>query len=220
MNGLEAGVIKAVLWDLDGVLVDTAPFHLQAWRELFAGLGKDLSEDEFRRTFGLRNDAILRSLLGELPEERVDELSRRKEAIFRQRISGNVRPMAGAPALLNRLRRAGKRTAIVSSTPRENVEVLLRSLKLEDAFDAIIAAEDVRRGKPDPEGYLLGAERVGVAPQACVVIEDAPGGVEAAKRAGMKCIGLAAKREADDLRLADLTVMSLEDKTVVQFLGV
>jgi len=220
MSGPEAGVIRAVLWDLDGVLVDTAPFHLQAWRELFAGLGKDLSEEEFRRSFGLRNDAILRSLLGELSEERVDELSRRKEAIFRQRIRGNVRPIAGAPALLDRLRRAGKRTAIVSSTPRENVEVLLRSLKLEDAFDAIIAAEDVRRGKPDPEGYLLGAERVGVAPQACVVIEDAPGGVEAAKRAGMKCIGLAAKREAADLRLADLTVMSLEDKAVVQFLGV
>jgi beta-phosphoglucomutase family hydrolase len=212
-------VIEAVLWDLDGVLVDTAPVHFLAWRELMAALGRELSEDEFRRGFGLRNDAILRSLLGELPEERVDELSRRKEAMFRDQIRGNVAPIGGAVPLLARLREAGKRTAIVSSTPRENIDVLLHSLGLKVAFDAIVAAEDVTRGKPDPEGYLLAAKSLGVEPQGCVVIEDAPGGVEAAKRAGMKCIGLAAARAPESLARADLVVTSLEDGAVYFLLG-
>jgi len=218
MSRPDGSTIKAVLWDLDGVLVDTAPFHFQAWRQLFAGLGREVGEEEFRRTFGLRNDAILRSTLGELTEARVRELSQRKEAIFRERIKGNVRPMAGAAALLSRLRQAGLKTAIVSSTPRQNVDVLLHSLKLEDAFDIVIAEEDVKRGKPDPEGYLLAAERLGAEPRRCVVIEDAPGGVEAAKRAGMRCIGLAAERAPDSLAEADLVVASLEERAVYPFL--
>ncbi len=213
-------MIKAVLWDLDGVLVDTASFHFEAWRELFADEGKEIGEEEFRRTFGLRNDAILREILGGLPLQRVGELSRRKEELFRAKIAGRIAPTPGVPALLERLRQAGRRMAVVSSAPLQNVEMVLRSLGMEDAFEVIIAEEDASRGKPDPQGYLLAAERLGATPKECVVVEDAPGGVEAAKRAGMRCIGLAAKRAPDDLRQADLTVTSLEDKTVAQFLGV
>jgi beta-phosphoglucomutase len=153
---------KAVLWDLDGVLVDTAAHHFQAWRRLFHELGRDLSEEDFRRTFGLRNDAILRTLLGDLPQEEVARLSRRKEEIYRQGIAGGLAPMPGVLELLRRLQRRGRGLAIVSSTPRENVDVALRSLGLSGLFDTIIAEEDVRRGKPDPEGYLLAAERLGM----------------------------------------------------------
>ena len=101
-------MIKAVLWDLDGVLVDTGLFHFEAWRELFAGEGKEISEKEFRRTFGLRNDAILRDILGDLPPQKVAELSRRKEEMFREKIGGRITPMPGVSALLERLRRARK----------------------------------------------------------------------------------------------------------------
>ena len=83
---------RAVLWDMDGVLVDTAPFHYQAWRELFSGVGKDLSDEEFRRTFGLRNDDILRANLGDMPRGRLTELGRRKEELFREAIRGKVQP--------------------------------------------------------------------------------------------------------------------------------
>jgi beta-phosphoglucomutase family hydrolase len=213
-------VIKAVLWDLDGVLVDTASFHFEAWRELFAGEGKDIGEEEFRRTFGLRNDAILREILGGLPRQRVEELSRRKEELFRAKIAGRITPTPGVPALLERLRQTGRRMAVVSSAPRQNVEMVLHGLGIEDAFDVIVAEEDASRGKPDPQGYLLAAERLGAAPEECAVVEDAPGGVEAAKRAGMRCIGLAAKRALDALAGADLVVQSLEEEQVYRFFGI
>jgi len=213
-------VIGAVLWDMDGVLVDTAPFHYQAWRALFAGLGKDLSDEEFRRTFGLRNDDILRANLGDMPPERLRELGRRKEELFREAIRGKVQPLPGAVALVRRLRESGVKTAVVSSAPRQNVETLLDALGISDGFDALVAEEDAERGKPDPQGYLVAAERLGERPEDCVVIEDAPGGVEAAKRAGMRCIGLAAGREPDALACADVVVAGLEDDAVYSYLGI
>jgi beta-phosphoglucomutase family hydrolase len=217
---LEKNVIAAVLWDMDGVLVDTAPFHYQAWRRLFEGVGKDLGEDEFRSTFGLRNDDILRSILGDMPAERLREMGLRKEELFREAIRGRVTPLPGAVPLLRRLRNAGVKTAVVSSAPRLNVETLLDALGLADAFDTLVAEEDAERGKPDPQGYLVASERLRVAPQECVVVEDAPGGVEAAKRAGMRCIGLAAGREPDALARADLVVAGLDDDAVYSFLGI
>ncbi|MDI6858466.1 MAG: HAD family phosphatase [Dehalococcoidia bacterium] len=211
---------EAVLWDLDGVLADTAPYHFQAWRELFRREGKEISEDDFVRTFGLRNAAILRDILGELPEERVEELARAKEELFRSAISRGMRANPGALPLLERLREAGKKMAIVSSAPRQNVETILDSLGARPYFDTLIAEEDAPRGKPDPQGYLLAAERLGVPPERCVVIEDAPGGVEAAKRASMRCIGLAAGRAPETLREADIVVRSLGESEVYSFLGV
>jgi beta-phosphoglucomutase family hydrolase len=210
---------KAVLWDLDGVLVDTAAHHFRAWRTLFRELGRDLSEEDFRRTFGLRNDAILRTLVGDLPREEAARLSRHKEELYRQGIAEGLEPMPGVVELLHRLQRRGRGLAIVSSTPRENVDVALRSLGLTGLFDTVVAEEDVRRGKPNPEGYLLAAERLGMMPSECVVIEDAPGGVEAARRAGMRCVGLAADRPERELAKADLVVRSLEDAVVAAFLG-
>ena len=213
-------MIRAVLWDMDGVLVDTAPFHYRAWRELFASQGKGLTEDEFRKTFGLRNDGILTENLGEMPPERLRELGRRKEELFRAAIRGNVQPLPGAVELIRRLRGSDVKMAVVSSAPRENVDTLLEALGLSNAFDTIVAEEDAERGKPDPQGYLVAAQRLNELPEDCVVIEDAPGGVEAAKRAGMRCIGLAAERPRDVLARADLVVGSLEDREVYSFLGI
>jgi beta-phosphoglucomutase len=211
---------KAVLWDLDGVLVDTAPFHFQAWQELFRSVGKGFADGDFRRTFGLRNDAILRDILGELAPAEEARLARRKEELYRAKADGRVRAMPGAIDLLRRLKQEGWKTAIVSSAPRENVRVLLRSLGLEEMFEAVVAEEDAPRGKPDPQGFLLAAEKLGVAPAECVVIEDAPGGLEAAKSGGMRCIGVTTSRPREALARADLVVDSLEEAAVYSFLGV
>jgi beta-phosphoglucomutase family hydrolase len=211
---------EAVLWDLDGVLVDTAPFHFQAWQELFRSVGKGFDDADFRRTFGLRNDAILRDILGELMPAEEARLAHRKEELYRAKADGRVKAMPGAIGLLRRLRQEGRKTAIVSSAPRENVRVLLRSLGLEKMFEAVIAEEDAPRGKPDPQGFLLAAEKLGVAAAECVVIEDAPGGVEAAKRAGMRCIGVTTSRPREALTSADLVVDSLAEAAVYSFLGV
>jgi beta-phosphoglucomutase-like phosphatase (HAD superfamily) len=109
--------VRAVLWDLDGVLVDSAPFHFQAWRELLASLGWDFREADFRRTFGLRNDAILRGFLGDLPPAEIERLGRRKEELFRRAALGNIVPLPGALALLRLLGERGFKLALVSSTP-------------------------------------------------------------------------------------------------------
>jgi HAD superfamily hydrolase (TIGR01509 family) len=155
-----------------------------------------------------------------MPPERLRELGRRKEELFREAIRGKVQPLPGAVALVRRLRESGVKTAVVSSAPRRNVETLLDALGISDGFDALVAEEDAERGKPDPQGYLVAAERLGERPEDCVVIEDAPGGVEAAKRAGMRCIGLAAGREPDALACADVVVAGLEDDAVYSYLGI
>ena len=209
--------MRAVLWDLDGVLVDSAPFHFQAWRELFASLGRELSEGEFQRTFGLRNDAILRELLGDLPAAEAKRLAARKEELFRRAALGNISSLPGALELLGALREQGLKLALVSSTPYGNIDLILGSLGVEGAFDVIVGEEDVTRGKPDPEGFLLAARRLGVPPDECGVIEDAPAGVEAAKAAGMRCVGVSRGRPRDALAKADVVVESLDDPVAAAF---
>jgi beta-phosphoglucomutase family hydrolase len=211
---------KAVLWDLDGVLVDTLSLHFQAWQELFQSVGKGFADADFRRTFGLRNDAILRDILGELTPAEVERLAQRKEELYRGKIEGRVTAIPGAIDLLRRLQQRGRKIAIVSSTPGENVRVVLRSLRLEGVFEVVVAEEDAPKGKPDPQGFVLAAEKLGVAAGECVVIEDAPGGVKGAKRAGMRCIGLTTSRPREALADADLVVDSLEEGAVYSFLGI
>jgi beta-phosphoglucomutase family hydrolase len=210
--------MKAVLWDLDGVLVDSAPYHRQAWGDVMASQGRELSDAEFQRTFGWRNDAILGYLLGELTPGEMERLAARKEEFFREAARGNIVALPGALALLCLLRERGLKLALVSSTPHANIDLVLSSLGVESAFDVIIGEEDVKRGKPDPEGFLLAAQRLGVEPAECVVIEDAPAGVEAAKRGGMRCVGVSRDRPRDALAKADLVVESLEDPAVRAFL--
>jgi beta-phosphoglucomutase family hydrolase len=208
-------VIEAVLWDLDGVLVDTGRFHYQAWRQLLSELGRSLSEEEFSRTFGLRNDLILRDMLGEVSAEEVTRLSERKEALFRDHAAGRVTPLPGAIELVRRARDEGRRMALVTSTPRANIDFVLEQVGLAGAFDAIVTAEDVSRGKPDPEGCLLAARRLGVMPERCLVIEDAPGGIEAARRAGMHSLAVTTTRPREELTDADAVVDSLNDATAL-----
>jgi HAD superfamily hydrolase (TIGR01509 family) len=210
---------EAVLWDLDGVLVDSTRYHYEAFRQLLAELGRDLAESEFAPLFGLPNDTILRTLLGRLSPDRSRALGARKEHLFRQGIAGRVRALPGAEGLVRRLSASRVPQAIVSSAPRANVQLILRSLGLERAIAAVVGEEDVTRGKPDPEGFLTAATRLGVESDGCVVLEDAPAGLTAAKAAGMSCIGVATTRPAGQLTQADLVVGALDDPAVEAFLG-
>jgi len=210
--------VRAILWDLDGVLVNSMEFHYQAYQEVLASRGKELSREEYlRELIGLRNYVILRRVLGDLSDEEVEALAERKEEAFRRLVAGQVKALPGADQLLRRAKEAGLRQAIVSSTPRANIELMLKSLGLWDIFDAIVGEEDAARGKPDAEGFLLAASRLGVAPPECVVIEDAPEGIAAGMTAGMRCIGVTTTRPAERLEQADLVVESLADERVWAF---
>jgi beta-phosphoglucomutase len=201
---------RAVLWDMDGVLVDSAQYHYIAWREALAREGVDLSYQDFRATFGQRNDTILRRLLGsDLPDADVARIGDLKEARYRQLICDRgIAPLPGVLDWLERLRASGWKQAIASAAPRANVDAILAALGIADYFSAVTSSEDVTRGKPDPQVYLIAAQRLGVPPACCVVIEDAPAGVEGARRAGMRCIGVTSTHPHLD---ADIVVAALSD---------
>ena len=211
-------MIEAVLWDLDGVLVDTARFHFQAWRQLFDELGRSFGEEDFRRTFGLRNDLIFRAELPDTSAEEMERLSEHKEALFRRFAAGTVTPLPGALELVLRAGEGGRRMALVTSTPRANIDFVLGQTGLAEAFETIVAAEDVSRGKPDPEGYLLAAGRLGVPPERCLVIEDAPGGIEAGRRAGMHTLAVTTTHSREELAAADTIVDGLDDPVTTALL--
>jgi len=194
MSDRIASRAKAVIWDMDGVLIDSGPFHFQAWREIFAReRGIEFTCEVFQRTFGWRNPEMLRDALGpDTSQAEIDFLAGVKEARYRDLVRANSARLLlpGVIECLARLRQDGWRQAVASSAPAENVAVILETLPLRDYFGAVVTAEDVARGKPDPAPFLTAAQRLGVAPNRCVVVEDAPAGIEAARRAGMACIGL------------------------------
>jgi beta-phosphoglucomutase len=185
--------MPAALWDMDGTLIDSEDYHWRAWRETMARAGVPITHEHFVATFGQRNDAILPQWLGaDAAPELILRIGDEKEALYRELLrGGGIAPLPGAAEWIARLHAQGWRQAIASSAPRQNVEAILHSLHIE--FDAIVAAEDVRHGKPDPEVFLTAALRLGVPAAECVVVEDAPQGIEAARRGGMRAIGVSRK---------------------------
>jgi beta-phosphoglucomutase len=201
--------LRAVLWDLDGTLVDSAELHWLSWRDTMAAEGRPISHQQFLDTFGQKNDRILPGWLGEdTPKERVRRVGDAKEAEYRRVVQAHgLMPLPGAAEWIRALHAAGWKQAIASSAPRANVAVMLRVLGVDSALDAIVSAEDVTLGKPDPQVFLAAAAAVAARPERCVVVEDAAVGVDAARRAGMKVIGVNRSLELT----ADVVVASLED---------
>jgi beta-phosphoglucomutase len=211
----------AVLWDLDGTLVDTAELHFQAWCTLARELDRPYTRADFAATFGWRNPEIIPKLFGEhYSEAEAAALGDRKEGLYRTEARKGVALLPGVRALADAIAAAGGRQAIGSSAPRANIELLLDSTGTRGLFSAIIAMEDTRRGKPDPEVFVRAAAAVGVPPGRCVVLEDAPVGIQAAKAGGMRAVGITfvGHHPADLLRVAgaDLVVPSLEAVTVAE----
>jgi beta-phosphoglucomutase family hydrolase len=208
----------AVLFDLDGVIVDSREFHMQAWEQWARDFAVEHAPAYFHDMFGRRNDAIIGGLLPDIDPERLRELAAHKEELFRSLALGNVVALPGVVRLLQALDERGIRRAIVTSTPRANLDVILESLGLAERFHALVAEEDARLGKPDPEGFLVAAQRLDVVPESSVVIEDAPAGLQAAAAAGMRSIGVTTTHAAAALTDATIVVDTLADDAVLQFI--
>ncbi len=207
--------IRACLFDLDGVLVDTARYHYLAWKRLAHELGFDFSRRDNERLKGVSRDRSLEILL-EIGRLSVDaaakqELAEKKNRWYVESIShmDETEVLPGGRPFLEELRRAGIRTALGSAS--KNAMTILRRTQLVDLFDAIVDGTKTARAKPDPEVFLLGARELQVEPQHCVVFEDAAAGIEAALRARMYCVGVGS-REA--LNQAHLVVGSLAEMTL------
>jgi HAD superfamily hydrolase (TIGR01509 family) len=211
-------MLQAIIFDLDGVVVDSHPVHQQAWKAFFLSLGKDVPDRELSFVLeGQKREDILRHFLGDLTEEQVSYYGAKKEALFRA--SGQeLKMICGLAEFLDTLEAAGVPMALASSASRGRAVYMLEELDLKRRFRVIVTGDDVAKGKPNPMIFCLTAERLKVDPENILVCEDAVSGVKAAKEAGMKCLGIAAngrgpllKKAGADRVVLDFTLTSLAD---------
>ena len=194
--------LDAVIFDFDGVVIDSHSAHERSWFMLAAEIQKNLTSEEFTRTFGQRNETIL-PLLGWADEGdhlRIKELGDRKEVLYREILAQEgIVALPGVVTLLENLKTAGIPTAVGTSAQRKNIECAFGLLGISHLFQDVAASEDVTKGKPDPQVFLKAAEKLGADPANCVVIEDAHVGLQAARAAGMKCVGVTTTHSAESL---------------------
>jgi beta-phosphoglucomutase family hydrolase len=203
------GTERAVLWDMDGTLIDSEEFHWISWRNTLANDGITITREQFLASFGQRNDSIIPRWLGAAATaERIERISKAKEELYRQLVRRNgISPLPGVANWIHGLHKEGWLQAIASAAPRANIDAVLEALSATHIFQGIVSADDVHRGKPDPEVFFTAASRVGVSPDRCIVVEDAVAGVQGARSAGMKSIGV--NRNGKQLP-ADIVVQSLD----------
>lgn len=211
-------MLKAILFDMDGVLVNNLEVHREAFAEFFRRYGVERSFDELSRVFGKGNDDIMGELMPRDVVERVGirELGYEKEAIYRELYAPTITPQEGLLDLLAECEKEGVRCAVGSSGYRANVDFVLDKCHIERYFEAAVAGDEVTCCKPDPEIYLTAAAKLGVAAEECVVFEDAEAGIESAKRAGMRVVALATTFSRDFLAQtdADLIIDDFRDISV------
>lgn len=206
-------MLTALILDMDGVVVDSHPAHMRAWRLFLASVGKEVSNEELEFVLeGRKREDILQHFLGELTDEQVRQYGARKEALFKNGAS-EIRPVNGLHDFLGHVTSAGLAMALASSGSRARVEYTLRQLDFRDWFQAVVTGDDVARGKPDPALFLLAADRMQVRPDEVLVCEDAVNGVEAAKAAGMRCLAIAANGRGPLLEKAGA------DRVIPDFIG-
>ena len=207
---------RAVLWDVDGTLVDSAEYHFLTWREALARENFELTRARFDASFGQRNETILREYFGaDFPVGEIARIADAKETLYRAMMrTRGIEPLPGVRGWLKRLRADGWRQAVASSAPRENLEAIMAALNVADYFDALVSAEEVQRGKPHPDVFLAAARKVCVEPARCVVVEDAPAGIEGARRAGCRTVGVLTTHRA---LAADIVVETLDELSADAF---
>lgn len=183
---------SAFIFDMDGTLVDNMSFHFEAWIEYLTELGTNPDPRTFMElTAGKINPEIFRMFLGaDLTDDQITFHAAKKEDRYRRLYLPHMRPMPGLVKFLEQARAAGMLLGVATAANWENVEFVLQGIGLRDAFDTIVTADDITRGKPDPEIFLIAAQRLGVPPARCLVFEDSLMGIEAAHRAGMDSVAL------------------------------
>jgi beta-phosphoglucomutase len=207
---------RGVIWDLDGVIIDSSEAHRRAWHRLAQETGVTFTDADFWDTFGQRNDTIIPQFWGNVTPERLKELADRKESYFREYIRDTAAPLPGAMELMRGLHEAGYRQALASSAPVENIQLISELLHLGQYLTVLVSSETVPRGKPAPDTFLKAASELGTSPSQSLVIEDAVAGIQAARAAGMHCIAVAGERNLPGLRAADLMVKDLTEVSVEQ----
>ena len=203
------------IFDVDGTMADTTELHYAAFSQTAKEVGFHFDRETFGRIFGMHNNQIFKLFCGaDLPQDRLDAMADRKEEIVRQAARQHLLPIKGLYGFLTELEAARIPMAVGSSAPGKNLDVFLSAIDVLHRFDAIAHGDEVEHGKPDPGIFLLAAKKLKVPPAQCVVFEDAPAGVEAALRAGMKVVALTTNRTADFLASAQCIVADFTELSV------
>ena len=202
---------KAAIFDMDGTIVHNMPFHEKAWDVFAKKHGKTLSPEDYRWMLGRKNQEIMPHFFGELTQEEIDQLTLEKETLYQELFAKEIAEVPGLIDFLRLLKENGFKIGIGSSAPKLNRIFIFKHLPIYDYFDTVVGAEDVTYGKPHPEIFLQAATKLGVDPKSCVVFEDAPNGIEAAKKAGMYVVGLATTHQKNALHTADTVINNFRE---------
>ena len=208
METINTKDIEAVIFDMDGTMIDNMSTHKEAWKEFCSRKGINLSDADFKQKIsGFKNDQIFINLFGyNLSENQIAEYANDKESVYRELYKPKIKEVPGLTDMILKIKKLSIKLAIATTAPKANRDFALRELHLENYFDVILGEEDVKKGKPDPEIYLKTAELLNIGPKACLVFEDSPAGLQSGKGAGMKVVGLATSHSNEDLSGADLIV--------------
>lgn len=214
-HNFSSAQMKGVIFDWDGVVIDSSAQHERSWEILAQEISKPLPEGHFKLGFGKKNQVIIPEILQWASDaEEVQQLADRKEEIYRELVKeSGVHILPGARELLAALREEGIPAAVGSSTPRGNLNAIFAATGLDEYFQAVLCGDDVTNGKPAPDVFLLAAEKLELPARDCLVIEDAHAGIEAAQRAGMRVLAVATTNPLADLHMATDALESLAGVT-------
>jgi beta-phosphoglucomutase len=197
----------AVIFDMDGVIVDNMPYHRRAWTEFFERHNPPMTLEDFIPHMGKSNEDLLTVLFGrKITEDEIRSLGEEKEALYREIYAPDVAPLPGFMDFLRSLKINHVKTAVATAAPKANLDFLLEHIDLRKSFDILIDDSEVKKGKPDPEIYLKAAKRLDYAPELCIVFEDSLAGVQAAINAGMKVIGVTTTNPPEKMQKAKLAI--------------
>lgn len=205
-------MIKAVIFDMDGLMIDSEMLHFKAYQHVLAKVGIEFAQDGYWQVWGSDKEMCERLVKGYNLRIAPEELLKMKNNFFRTILIHNVIPKKGLFSLLEKLKSANYLLAVASGSQREEIEGILANLNISHYFSTVVSAESVERGKPAPDSFLFAAKKLGIAPDNCLVLEDSPRGVLAAKKAGMTCFAVPSQKpKKEDFAKADKTLKSLEN---------
>ena len=212
-----------IIFDMDGVLINSNAAHLASWKKIAAQDGVSFSDEVFWKTFGMTSEYIVEKYWGNttLTTKQISAIVDRKETAFRESVKEFVQPIEGSVDFVRFLLKKGCKMAVGSSAPRVNVEYVLDWLEIRDCFnECVVAGDEVKQGKPAPDIFLTAAKKLNATPENCVVIDDSRSGVNAGKNAGMTTIGFfSAGHSQDEYENADYVVRSFEEIKKILHLG-
>jgi HAD superfamily hydrolase (TIGR01509 family) len=211
-------MLQAVIFDMDGVICHTNPFHSIAFKQFFAKRNLNPTEEEFKlHMYGKNNGYILSYFLGrEIQGEELSELEFEKESLFREIYKAEVQPISGYLEFLNSLNQLGLSIGVATSAPRANLDLILGTLAIKESMSSMLASEDVSKHKPDPEVYLKTAANLKIDPAHCLVFEDSFSGALAGLNAGMKVVGVLSTHKKEELPVCDLYINNYSELDIAQ----